>query len=121
MPTPVKSSKKSVSPQKKNPASKSATNDGKIVVENVNVPGHTNRLDADKYNAMKVALLEILPAKAPGITQKQMMSGVVAHLPQNLFPGGAKSGWWMKSVQLDLEAKGVVVRDATKPLTWRKA
>ncbi|HRI63038.1 MAG TPA: hypothetical protein PK156_02340 [Polyangium sp.] len=114
MPTTVKSSKKSVSPQKKNP-------DAKIVVENVNVPGHTNRLDAGKYNAMKVALLKILPAKAPGITQKQMMSGVVPHLPQDLFPGGAKSGWWMKSVQLDLEAKGVVVRDATKPLTWRKA
>lgn len=114
MPTPVKSSKKSVSPQKKNP-------DAKIVVENVNVPGHTNRLDASKYNAVKEALLKILPVKAPGITQKQMMSGVVPHLPQDLFPGGAKSGWWMKSVQLDLEAKGVVVRDATKPLTWRKA
>jgi hypothetical protein len=24
-------------------------------------------------------------------------------------------------VQLDLEAKGLVVRDKTKPLTWRKA
>ena len=70
---------------------------------------------------MKEALFKILPAKAPGITQKQMSTGVVSHLPQDLFPGGAKSGWWMKCVQLDLEAKGTVVRDATKPLTWRKA
>lgn len=115
---PPKSTKKSVSPPKK---SASPTTDDKIVVENVNVPGHTSRVDATKYAAMKVALLEILPAKAPGLTQKQMMSGVVPHLPEDLFPGGAKSGWWMKSVQLDLEAKGIVVRDATKPITWRRA
>lgn len=108
---------KSVSPQRKSAAK---ATDGKIVVENVNVPGHTTRVDATKYNAMKTALLKILPTKAPGLTQKQMMTGVVPHLPEELFPGGAKSGWWMKSVQLDLEAKGVVVRDTTKPLTWRK-
>jgi hypothetical protein len=108
---------KSVSLPKKNPA---ATNDSKIVVENVNVQGHTSRVDATKYAAMKTALLKILPSKAPGITQTQMSTGVVSHLPEDLFPGGAKSGWWMKCVQLDLEAKGVVVRDATKPLTWRK-
>lgn len=114
----TKTTQKSVSPPKKNPA---PTNDGKIVVENINVPGHTTRLDATKYAAIKVALLKILPAKAPGLNQKQMMSGVIPHLPEDLFPGGAKSGWWMKSVQLDLEAKGVVVRDATKPLTWRRA
>lgn len=115
--TTTKSATKSVSPQKKNPATK---NDGKIVVENVNVPGQTTRVDAIKYNAVKDALLRILPAKPPGITQKQMMTSVVPHLPQDLFPGGAKSGWWTKCVQLDLEAKGTVVRDATKPLTWRK-
>lgn len=97
------------------------TNDGKIVVENVNVPGHTTRVDAIKYAAMKTALLKVLPAKAPGITQKQMSSDVKLHLPEDLFPGGAKAGWWMKCVQLDLEAKRIVTRDATKPLTWRKS
>ena len=112
-----KSTPKSVSAPKK---TTTPTIDSKIVVENVNVPGHTTRVDAAKYAAMKTALLEILPAKPPGITQKQMMSGVVPHLPEDLFPGGAKSGWWMKCVQLDLEAKRFVVRDATKPLTWRK-
>jgi hypothetical protein len=30
-----------------------------------------------------------------------------------LFPQGAKSGWWQKAVQLDLEAKGAIVRDDT--------
>ena len=98
-----------------------STNDGKIAVENVNVPGHTTRVDAAKYAAMKTAILKILPAKPPGINQKQMSSGVLPHLPEDLFPGGAKAGWWMKCVQLDLEAKRLVMRDATKPLTWRKS
>lgn len=93
----------------------------KVVVENVNVPGHSSRVDAAKYNAMKAALLAVLPTAGPGITQAQMVEAVKAHLPEELFPGGAKAGWWSKTVQLDLEAKGIVVRDKTKPLTWRLA
>jgi hypothetical protein len=107
-------------PTKTSKKAASATNDGKIVVENINVPGQTTRVDGAKYAAMKTAILKILPTKAPGLNQKQMSSGVVPHLPEDLFPGGAKAGWWMKCVQLDLEAKGAVLRDATKPLTWRK-
>jgi hypothetical protein len=45
---------------------------------------------------------------------------VIAHLPGELFPEGARVGWWAKTVQLDLEAKGVVVREKSKPLRWRK-
>jgi hypothetical protein len=36
-------------------------------------------------------------------------------------PGGAKAGWWVKTVQLDLEAKGIVVRDGGRPLRWSRA
>ncbi|KQW44374.1 MULTISPECIES: hypothetical protein [unclassified Ensifer] len=42
-------------------------------------------------------------------------------LPDDLFPGGAKAGWWLKAVQLDLEAKGVLRRENTKPLRLRLA
>jgi hypothetical protein len=34
--------------------------------------------------------------------------------------GDDKAGWWAKAVQLDLEAKGIVVREATKPLRWHQ-
>ena len=40
---------------------------------------------------------------------------------EDLFPGGAKAGWWFKAVQLDLEAKAVLVREPTKPLRIRRA
>lgn len=89
-----------------------------IEVENVNVPGHTSNVNAEKYHAMRQVLLKVLPKHAPGLTQKEMMQAVKPSLREDLWPNGAKSGWWVKTVQLDLEAKGRVVRTQTKPLTW---
>jgi hypothetical protein len=93
----------------------------KIVVENVNVPGSTTRLNKAMYDAMKAAMWAVLPAQAPGLTQREIGEAVVAHLPEDLYPGGAKAGWWAKSVQLDQEAKGALVREAVKPLRWHRA
>lgn len=93
---------------------------GRVTVENVNVLGYTTRVNATMYNAMRRALLAVLPAAAPGLTQNEMRDAVVSHLPEELFPGGAKVGWWAKSVQLDLEAKQVIVREPTKPLRWHR-
>jgi hypothetical protein len=94
--------------------------DDKITVENVNVPGRTTRVDAAMYRAMKQAMLKVLPEEEPGLTQAEIRQAVVPHLPEDLYPGGAKVGWWSKTVQLDLEAKGIVVREATKPLRWHQ-
>ena len=92
----------------------------KIAVENVNVPGSTTNVDAAKYAAMKRAYLAVLPRSAPGATQKEMMELVKPHLPDELFPGGRRAGWWTKTVQLDLEAKRIVVRESCKPLRWHR-
>ena len=91
---------------------------GKIAVENVNVPGQSTNVDAAKYNAMIEAFLKVLPTQSPGLTQKEIREQVVPHLPDDLFPAGATAGWWAKTVQLDLEAKGRVTREKTKPLRW---
>lgn len=92
----------------------------RIAIENVNVPGRSTRVDAKKYAAMRSALLKVLPAKPPGLTQVDMFAALVPHLPDDLFPGGAKAGWWAKTVQLDLEAKRIVARQNTKPLRWHR-
>jgi hypothetical protein len=97
-----------------------AEKDAKITVENVNVPGKTSRVNAAKYKAMKQAMLQVLPIGEPGLTQSEVREAVQPHLPEELFPGGSTSGWWAKTVQLDLEAKGVIVREATKPLRWHQ-
>lgn len=98
-----------------------STKNKKISIENINVPGKSTRVDAIKYDAMKKAFLAILPTSAPGLTQKEIQEKVKSRLPENIFPGGATSSWWAKTVQLDLEAKGVVERESCKPLRWHKS
>ena len=91
-----------------------------IVALNVNVPGYTHRVDATMYEAMRKAMLKMLPRKAPGMTQAEMWKGLAAYAPKSLFPDSGKIGWWMKTVQLDLEARKVLVREQTKPLRWHR-
>lgn len=98
---------------------KKATSE-KAVVENVNHPGKTERVDAKKYMLARAAMLQLLPTRAPGMTQHEMMTAMRDALSVEVFPGTTTT-WWTKTVQLDLEAKGLVVRDAGKPLRWRRA
>lgn len=93
----------------------------KIRIENVLQPGKTYSADPAKYEAMKKAVLAVLPKASPGLTVAEVQDRVVAHLPEDLFPGGAKSGWWMKAVQLDLEAKGVIARTRSSPLRLHRS
>lgn len=99
--------------------SKAKTARDMTIVENVNHPGKAERVDAAKYRLTRAAMLKILPKKEPGMTQHGMMMAMREALPLDVFPGTTTS-WWMKTVQLDLEAKGLVVRDSGKPLRWRK-
>ncbi|AMS41263.1 MULTISPECIES: DUF6958 family protein [Aminobacter] len=93
----------------------------KIIIENVNHPGQAKPADAAMYQAMKQAILEVLPAKSPGMTVAEMQECVRGRLPEQLYPDGAKSGWWTKAVQLDLEAKGIITREKVSPLRLHKA
>lgn len=92
--------------------------DGMITVENVNHPGKTSRVQAEMYLAMHEAFLAALPNEPPGLNQSEVREAVNSHLPEELYPGGAKVGWWAKTVQLDLEAKGDLVREDCSPLRW---
>jgi hypothetical protein len=92
--------------------------DEKIMIENINIPGKTYLARKDKYEAMLKAFWRVLPTASPGLTQAEMFSAVIPHLPEELFPGGKTAGWWVKTVQLDQEAKGNLIREKTKPLRW---
>ncbi len=92
----------------------------RVEVRTPNVPAYRGSVERPRYDAMKRALLKVLPAKRPGLTQSAMFEAVLPHLPATLFPGGAKAMWWAKCVQLDLEARGALERHATKPLEWTK-
>ncbi len=92
----------------------------KLKIENVLQPGKTYSVDADKFEAMKTALLKVVPPSPPGLTPAEIQKAVLPHLPQDLFPGGEKVGWWMKAVQLDQEAKNAIARSQKPPVRlWR--
>ncbi len=76
------------------------------------MPGRTERVDRAKDEAMCAALLAVLPARAHGMTVAEAKAALLPRLDPDLFPSGDKAGWWLKAVQLDLEAKGVRARAA---------
>lgn len=88
----------------------------KVEMQNIKSPGHVVRVDKRKYEAMKTALLAVMPKTEPGLTVAELKQELLPLLPEDLFPGGDKAGWWLKGVQLDLEAKAIIVRENTKPL-----
>jgi hypothetical protein len=87
--------------------------DDKIEIESITSPHHKQRVDRVRYTAMRDALLPVLPTTPPGITVAEAKKALLEHLSNDVFPGGAKAGWWLKAVQLDLEAKGVIARGST--------
>ena len=110
-------------PSSQRPARRPSDNasTARVVVENVNHPGKSRSVDAASYQAMRRTLLKVLPPTSPGFTVAEVSRAVLPHLPVDLFPGGAKAGWWTKTVQLDLEAKGVITREKTKPLRLHRS
>lgn len=92
----------------------------RVRIENINHPGSSTTVDAGTYNAMRTALLKVLPETVPGLTESQMRQAVVPELPEDVFPGGERVGWWAKAVQLDLEAKGLIARETSRPLRWHR-
>lgn len=56
------------------------------------------------------------PGHTRGMTLDEIRAELPDRLPELLFPGGRKASWWLKTAQLDLEAKSVLVRSRTSPL-----
>ncbi|MFZ1469149.1 MAG: hypothetical protein WAT09_09235 [Paracoccaceae bacterium] len=88
----------------------------RIEVRNITSPQHVTRVDRAKYMAMRAAFLAVLPSSAPGLTVAAAKEALLPGLDAALFPGGAKAGWWLKCVQLDLEARGIIARAPAAPV-----
>lgn len=88
----------------------------KVEVISITTPGRVERLDRAKFEAMRDALLAVLPHEAPGLTVAEARERLLPLLPQDLYPGGDKAGWWLKAVQLDQEARNVIRRAAGSPV-----
>jgi hypothetical protein len=103
------------------PKKMATTKKATIQLQNVNRPGQELPVDAVKYKATRKVLLKVVPKRTPGMTAAEIYGRALPLLPQDLFPGGSTAGWWLKGVQLDLEAKSLLIREKTSPLRWRLA
>jgi len=92
----------------------------KIEVRNINSPDHITNVDKAKYDAMYNAMMKVLPSEPPGMTPSDIIAAVKPMLPDDLYPGGKTSGWWVKCVQLDLEFKKVIARAPKPPVRLHK-
>lgn len=92
-----------------------------IEVRSPNVAAYRRNVDEGKYLAMRTAVLRVMPARAPGLTQAELFALVAAHVDAALFPDDKKRQWWAKTVQMDLECRGALVREVVKPLRWHLA
>ena len=88
----------------------------KIGMENVNIPGRATNVDADKYWAVRKAVLSVLPPTAPGMTIAALREAVRPLVDEAVFPDGFKAGWWVMGLQLDLRAKKVITAEDSKPI-----
>lgn len=68
------------------------------------------RIDRGRYEAMKAALLRIIPADEEGVPAKELGRRAAPHLERTAFPPEASRTWYAVVVKLDLEARGLVER-----------
>jgi uncharacterized protein YndB with AHSA1/START domain len=69
------------------------------------------RIDAVRYQAMKAAILEVVPGDGDGVTFASLPKLVAKKLPKDAFRG-ASIMWYATTVKLDLEARGLITRVA---------
>ena len=88
-----------------------------VKVRTPNKPRHSNEVNAEKYEAMRKILKRVMPNKAPGYTQPEMMAAVGKVAPKGLFPRHTYH-WWAKCAELDMEVRGELARERGTPLRW---
>lgn len=71
------------------------------------------RVTKATYEAYRDALLQIIPDTEQGIEYGALSKAVVPYLSPELVESTSQ-GWWVTSVKLDLEARGLIERIPTK-------
>lgn len=71
------------------------------------------RVTRATYKAYRAALLEVIPISAEGIEFALLSKAVEPHIDKKILET-TSAGWWATTVKLDLEARGLIERVASK-------
>jgi hypothetical protein len=65
-------------------------------------------IERAKYDAMRAALLAVIPRRRDGVAFGQLADLVRPRLPRAAFPPAASVSWYVAVVKQDLEARGLI-------------
>jgi hypothetical protein len=63
-----------------------------------------------KYDAVRQAILKLIPKSDPGVPFKELTGGVRSLLGEEVVEKLGSVSWYTVTVKLDLEARGEIVR-----------
>ena len=90
-------------------------------IEILTSDGKPWRVNGAKFEAMRSAMMAVIPSKPPGMKVAELKDALLPHLDAVLFPRCEKAMWWLKAVHLDHEARGIIKRAPGSPVRLHKA
>jgi len=98
-----------------------ATKEPTILTKTVSKGKGGTRVSKAKYDAVRKALLSVVPKKKEGIPFSDLAKLVAPKLPKEMRPTKGSASWLTVVVKLDLEARGVLQRvEGAKPQRVRR-
>ncbi|WP_018128514.1 DUF6958 family protein [Balneola vulgaris] len=85
-------------------------NDEKIVCETPTPGKNSTRIDKWKYEAVRKAILKVVPTEGPGILFKELPQYLEGVLTDEELENLGSLMWYTTTVKLDMEAKGELIR-----------
>lgn len=82
----------------------------RVVARNPVKGKKSKRIDAEKYEVMSKALLKAIPRTRAGVRFMDLFDTIGSVLPRSSLPGGGSLSWYLTTVKLDLEARGLIER-----------
>lgn len=82
----------------------------RVVARNPVKGKKSKRVDAETYEVMCKALLRAIPRGKTGVRFMDLFDTIGSVLPRAWPPGGGSLSWYLTTVKLDLEARGLIER-----------
>jgi len=80
------------------------------MTRNVTPGAGGTRIDKAKYDAVRKAILAVVPRRGKGALFKALPKAVAKRIPADLLPRKGSASWYTTVVKLDLEARGLIRR-----------
>ena len=82
----------------------------RVVARNPKKGKQPKRIDAEKYEVMRKALMKAIPRSKAGVRFMDLFDTIGGLLSRASLPGGGSLSWYLTTVKLDLEARGLIER-----------